>query len=69
MKTKIAIAVGSLVVLCCLGFVVWKINYSGTSSSNPAITSEVSDGNSGSAENVDNTGTSVENGGATAVPM
>ena len=69
MKTKIAIAVGSLAVLCCLGFIVWKINYSGTSSSDSATTSEVSDVNSESAENVDNTGISAENGGVTATPI
>jgi hypothetical protein len=66
MKTKIAIAVGSLAVLCCLGLLFWKMNYSGTSSSDSATTSEVSDVNSGSAENADDTGTLVENGGVTA---
>ena len=69
MKTKIAIAVGSLAVLCCLGFIVWKINNPGTSSSSSETTSEVSDVNSESAENVDDMGTSAENGGVTATPI
>lgn len=69
MKTKIAIAVGSLAVLCCLGLLLWKINIPGASSSSSETTSEVSDVNSGSAENVDNTGASAENGGVTALPI
>ena len=68
MKTKIAIAIGALAVLGCLGFLFWKMN-SGTSSSNSVATQEVSVSNSENEGNVDSTGTSVENGGVTAIPM